>query len=397
MLKNKCIILGISGGIAAYKMADLANMLVKKGADVKVIMTKNACNFINPQTFETLSKNKCLVDTFDRNFEYKVEHIELAKAADLFVIAPATANIIAKLANGIADDMLSTVALACTCKKMLAPAMNTRMLENQIVQDNISKLRKYNFDIVECADGYLACGDIGKGKLASIEDIYDRICYNIAYNKDLADKNILISAGATMEAIDPIRFITNHSSGKMGIELAKAAYFRGANVKLVLGNTYQKIIKGIDIINTKSANDMYSEISKIYKDMDIIIKAAAVADYRPKIIEKNKIKKTADKLCIELEKTKDILKYLGENKNNKQILCGFSMETQNLIENSKKKLEEKNLDMIVANDLNKKGAGFMLDTNVATIITKDKQIDCDLQTKESLAHQILDEILKIKK
>ena len=385
MLKNKCIILGISGGIAAYKMANLASLLVKKGAKVHVIMTENATKFISPITFETLTKNKCMINTFDRNFEYKVEHREVAKEADIFVVAPATANIISKLANGIADDMLSTVALACTCKKLVCPAMNTRMYENPIVKDNIDKLKKYDFDIMEADKGYLACGDTGVGKLPDIEDIYDRICYHIEYEKDLLGKNILVSAGATREDIDPVRFISNHSTGKMGIELAKAAYYRGANVKLVLGVSNEKPVKTMDIQRIISAKDMYKAIIPIAKDMDIIIKAAAVADYRPRNIANEKIKKNSGDTSIELERTDDILAKLGEEKREGQFLCGFSMETSNLIENSKKKLLKKNLDMIVANNL---------DTNVVTVISKNNQVDFTLQTKEELAHKILDEIKK---
>lgn len=394
MLKNKCVVLGISGGIAAYKMANLASMLTKKGAKVHVIMTKNASQFISPLTFETLTKNRCVIDTFDRNFEYKVEHIELAKEADIFVVAPATANIIAKLASGIADDMLSTVALACTCKKLICPAMNTRMYENPIVKDNIDKLRQYDFDIIEASSGYLACGDVGLGKLPDIEDIYDRICYHIEYEKDLIGKNILVSAGATREDIDPVRFISNHSSGKMGIELAKAAYYRGANVKLVLGVSKEKVVKGIDIINVISAKDMYKAIIPLAKHMDIIIKAAAVADYRPKNISDEKIKKSAENYKIELEKTDDILAYLGQIKGDKQFLCGFSMETRDLIDNSQKKLLKKNLDMIVANNVKIEGAGFGSDTNIVSIMTNKSRIDFALLTKEEVAHKILDEIKK---
>ena len=394
MLKNKCIILGISGGIAAYKMANLASLLVKKGAKVHVIMTENATKFISPITFETLTKNKCMINTFDRNFEYKVEHIEVAKEADIFVVAPATANIISKLANGLADDMLSTVALACTCKKLVCPAMNTRMYENPIVKDNIDKLKKYDFDIMEADKGYLACGDTGVGKLPDIEDIYDRICYHIEYEKDLLGKNILVSAGATREDIDPVRFISNHSTGKMGIDLAKAAYYRGASVKLVLGVSNEKPIKTMDIQRIISAKDMYEAIIPIAKDMDIIIKAAAVADYRPRNIENEKKKKNSGDTSIELERTDDILAKLGEEKREGQFLCGFSMETSNLIENSKKKLLKKNLDMIVANNLKVPGAGFGVDTNVVTVISKNNQVDFTLQTKEELAHKILDEIKK---
>lgn len=390
MLKDKCILLGVSGGIAAYKAAELASRLKKAGARVKVIMTENATKFISPLTFESLTGNKCFTDTFDRNFEFKVEHIELAKEADILVVAPASADIIAKLACGLADDMLSTVALACTCKKLVVPAMNTRMYENPIVKDNILRLENYGFDVMEAASGYLACGDTGAGKMPEPYEIYDRIEYHTAYEKDLSGKKVLVTAGPTMEAVDPVRFISNHSSGKMGIELAKAAYYRGAKVSLVLGKTGERVVKGIETVNTISAKDMYREVISRADEADIIIKAAAVADYRPKNIAENKVKKTGEEMYIELERTDDILAYLGEHKKGRQFLCGFSMETENLLENSRKKLEKKKLDMIVANNLKTEGAGFGTDTNVASIITKDDIQSLSLMSKSELAHKILD-------
>ena len=390
MLKDKCILLGVSGGIAAYKAAELASRLKKAGARVKVIMTENATKFISPLTFESLTGNKCFTDTFDRNFEFKVEHIELAKEADILVVAPASADIIAKLACGLADDMLSTVALACTCKKLVVPAMNTRMYENPIVKDNILRLENYGFDVMEAASGYLACGDTGAGKMPEPYEIYDRIEYHTAYEKDLSGKKVLVTAGPTMEAVDPVRFISNHSSGKMGIELAKAAYYRGAKVSLVLGKTGERVVKGIETVNIISAKDMYREVISRADEADIIIKAAAVADYRPKNIAENKVKKTGEEMCIELERTDDILAYLGEHKKGRQFLCGFSMETENLLENSRKKLEKKKLDMIVANNLKTEGAGFGTDTNVASIITKDDIQSLSLMSKSELAHKILD-------
>ena len=390
MLKDKCILLGVSGGIAAYKAAELASRLKKAGARVKVIMTENATKFISPLTFESLTGNKCFTDTFDRNFEFKVEHIELAKEADILVVAPASADIIAKLACGLADDMLSTVVLACTCKKLVVPAMNTRMYENPIVKDNILRLENYGFDVMEAASGYLACGDTGAGKMPEPYEIYDRIEYHTAYEKDLSGKKVLVTAGPTMEAVDPVRFISNHSSGKMGIELAKAAYYRGAKVSLVLGKTGERVVKGIETVNIISAKDMYREVISRADEADIIIKAAAVADYRPKNIAENKVKKTGEEMYIELERTDDILAYLGEHKKGRQFLCGFSMETENLLENSRKKLEKKKLDMIVANNLKTEGAGFGTDTNVASIITKDDIQSLSLMSKSELAHKILD-------
>ena len=397
MLRSKCVVIGVSGGIAAYKTANLVSDLVKHGVEVHVIMTKNATNFITPTTFEVLSGNKCIVDTFDRGFTFEVEHISLAKKADLILIAPATANIIAKLSAGIADDMLTTTVLAAKCPILVAPAMNTNMYEHITVRNNLEKLSSYGYEIIEAASGRLACGDVGKGKLADIEVLFDHIVKNIAYEKDLAGKNVLVTAGPTIEKIDPVRFISNHSSGKMGIELAKAAAYRGAKVRLILGKTALKRPKFVDIVDVVSAQDMYEAVKEFASDSDIIIKSAAVADYRPYDVADEKMKKSDGELNIRLERTTDILKYLGENKKDNQFLCGFSMETSNLIENSKLKLEKKNLDMIVANNLKEEGAGFAKDTNKVSIITKDDIIQTEVLSKKEVAHKILDEIIKYSK
>ena len=394
MLRSKCVVIGVSGGIAAYKTANLVSDLVKHGVEVHVIMTKNATNFITPTTFEVLSGNKCIVDTFDRGFTFEVEHISLAKKADLILIAPATANIIAKLSAGIADDMLTTTVLAAKCPILVAPAMNTNMYEHITVRNNLEKLSAYGYEIIEAASGRLACGDVGKGKLADIEVLFDHIVKNIAYEKDLAGKNVLVTAGPTIEKIDPVRFISNHSSGKMGIELAKAAAYRGAKVRLILGKTALKRPEFVDIVDVVSAQDMYEAVKEFASDSDIIIKSAAVADYRPYDVADEKMKKSDGELSIRLERTTDILKYLGENKKDKQFLCGFSMETSNLIENSKLKLEKKNLDMIVANNLKEEGAGFAKDTNKVSIITKEDIIQTEVLSKKKVAHKILDEIIK---
>ena len=394
MLRSKCVVIGVSGGIAAYKTANLVSDLVKHGVEVHVIMTKNATNFITPTTFEVLSGNKCIVDTFDRGFTFEVEHISLAKKADLILIAPATANIIAKLSAGIADDMLTTTVLAAKCPILVAPAMNTNMYEHITVRNNLEKLSSYGYEIIEAASGRLACGDVGKGKLADIEVLFDHIVKNIAYEKDLAGKNVLVTAGPTIEKIDPVRFISNHSSGKMGIELAKAAAYRGAKVRLILGKTALKRPKFVDIVDVVSAQDMYEAVKEFARDSDIIIKSAAVADYRPYDVADEKMKKSDGELNIRLERTTDILKYLGENKKDNQFLCGFSMETSNLIENSKLKLEKKNLDMIVANNLKEEGAGFGKDTNKVSIITKEDIIQTEVLSKKKVAHKILDEIIK---
>ena len=394
MLRSKCVVIGVSGGIAAYKTANLVSDLVKHGVKVHVIMTKNATNFITPTTFEVLSGNKCIVDTFDRGFTFEVEHISLAKKADLILIAPATANIIAKLSAGIADDMLTTTVLAAKCPILVAPAMNTNMYEHITVRNNLEKLSSYGYEIIEAASGRLACGDVGKGKLADIEVLFDHIVKNIAYEKDLAGKNVLVTAGPTIEKIDPVRFISNHSSGKMGIELAKAAAYRGAKVRLILGKTALKRPEFVDIVDVVSAQDMYEAVKEFGSDSDIIIKSAAVADYRPYDVADEKMKKSDGELNIRLERTTDILKYLGENKKDNQFLCGFSMETSNLIENSKLKLEKKNLDMIVANNLKEEGAGFAKDTNKVSIITKENIIQTEVLSKKEVAHKILDEIIK---
>ena len=394
MLMSKCVVIGVSGGIAAYKTANLVSDLVKHGVEVHVIMTKNATNFITPTTFEVLSGNKCIVDTFDRGFTFEVEHISLAKKADLILIAPATANIIAKLSAGIADDMLTTTVLAAKCPILVAPAMNTNMYEHITVRNNLEKLSSYGYEIIEAAIGRLACGDVGKGKLADIEVLFDHIVKNIAYEKDLAGKNVLVTAGPTIEKIDPVRFISNHSSGKMGIELAKAAAYRGAKVRLILGKTALKRPEFVDIVDVVSAQDMYEAVKEFASDSDIIIKSAAVADYRPYDVADEKMKKSDGELSIRLERTIDILEYLGENKKDNQFLCGFSMETSNLIENSKLKLEKKNLDMIVANNLKEEGAGFAKDTNKVSIITKEDIIQTEVLSKKKVAHKILDEIIK---
>ena len=393
MLKNKTVILGVTGSIAAYKIANLSSMLVKLNCDVHVIMTKNALNFINPITFETITKNKCLVDTFDRDFEFDVKHISLAKKADLILVAPASANIIGKVSNGIADDMLSTTIMASKATIIFSPAMNTNMYENKIVQDNIKKLMDYGYKFIEPASGFLACGDKGKGKLPSEELLVSYIIKEIALEKDLVGKKVLITAGATRESLDPVRFITNHSSGKMGFSLAKMAKLRGAEVLLIKANTTAKIPDFLDIINVENAEDMYNAVLENYKEYDIIIKAAAVSDYTPVYQNENKIKKSEENFILELKKTKDILAFLGENKKNNQFICGFSMETENLIENSRKKLINKNVNMIVANNLNIEGAGFSVDTNLVTIITEKTETTLPLMDKDEVANTILSFII----
>lgn len=397
MLKGKTVVLGVTGSIAAYKSASLASLLVKNHADVHVIMTEHATNIINPLTFETLTGHKCLIDTFDRNFEYKVEHISIAKKADIFVIAPATANVISKVAHGLADDMLSTTFLACNCPKLISPAMNTQMLENPITQDNLKICEKYGMKIIDCASGFLACGDTGKGKMPEPETIFEHILYEIKFKKDLVGKKILVTAGATQEAIDPVRYITNHSTGKMGFAIATVASMRGASVTLISGQTNLKTPLFVNRIDVVSAEDMFNAVKENFSDADIVIKSAAVADFRPAHYVDEKIKKMntieSETSSIELERTKDILKYLGENKKN-QFLCGFSMETQNMIENSQKKLEKKNLDMIVANNLKVAGAGFGTDTNIVTIITKNNSKELPIMSKEEVAFELLNEIIE---
>lgn len=395
MLQNKTVLLGVTGGIAAYKMADVASSLVKLGASVHVLMTRNATNFINPITFETLTSHKCIVDTFDRNFDFKVEHISLAKAADIVLIAPATADVIGKIANGIADDMLTTTIMACKCPILVSPSMNTNMYENPIVTDNINRLKHYGYQIIEPASGHLACGDSGKGKLPAPDELVKYILKEIAYSKDLIGKNILITAGATQESIDPVRYITNHSTGKMGYALATMAAYRGANVTLISGETALTPPLFVNTVNIKSAEDMFNAVSEYAQSSDIIIKAAAVADYTPVTVSDEKIKKKDGDMSIPLKRTKDILKYLGENKREGQFICGFSMETENMLENSRTKLKKKNADMIVANNLKTSGAGFGTDTNVVTIITKDSIKELPIMSKESVANAILDNILTI--
>ena len=392
MLKNKTVILGVTGSIAAYKIANLASMLVKQHCDVHVIMTKNATNFINPITFETLTSNKCLVDTFDRNFQYNVEHVALAKKASIMMVAPASANVIGKMANGIADDMLTTTALAMQNRIIVVPAMNTNMYENLIVQDNIRKLERYGIKIVEPDCGRLACNDIGKGKLPKEELLFEHILMS-TIDKDMIGKKVLVTAGATMEAIDPVRYITNHSTGKMGYAIARRAALRGAEVTLITGKTSIEKPQFVNIIEVKSAKDMFEAVKANYKDKDIIIKSAAVADYTPIITYDSKMKKTEGNMSIELERTTDILAYLGEHKLSNQFICGFSMETDNLIENSKAKVNKKNVDMIVANSINEEGAGFGVDTNKVTFITKDKILPLEIMSKDEVADYILSQII----
>lgn len=394
MLKNKTVVLGVTGSIAAYKIANLASMLVKLHADVQVIMTKNATNFINPITFETLTGNKCLVDTFDRNFQYSVEHVALAKRADIFVVAPASANVIGKIANGIADDMLTTTIMACKCKKLIAPAMNTNMYENPILQDNLQKLEHYGMEIITPDCGYLACGDTGAGKLPKEEFLLEYILKEIKYEKDMAGKTVLVTAGPTREAIDPVRFISNHSTGKMGYEIARNAMERGAKVILITGKVSIDPPPFVKVVPVVSAGDMYQAVMQYKDEADIIIKSAAVADYTPALTSDEKIKKRDDDMKVELVRTKDILKELGATRKDGQFICGFAMETQNLIENAKRKLETKNVDMIVANNLKVAGAGFGTDTNVVTFIKKDGNRELPIMSKEKVAEAILNEILQ---
>lgn len=394
MLTGKTVVLGVTASIAAYKIANLASMLGKLHADVHVLMTQNATNFIHPITFETLTNHKCLIDTFDRNFQYNVEHVALAKQADVVLIAPASADVIGKIANGIADDMLTTTIMACKCKKIIAPAMNTNMYENPIVQDNLQKLQKFGYEIIDPAVGMLACKDVGAGKLPSEETLLDYIMQEIRFPKDFAGKRVMITAGPTVEAIDPVRFISNHSTGKMGYALAKAATQRGADVTLISGPVSIEAPRFVKKISVQSAEDMYEAVISRSAEQDIIIKAAAVADYTPITVAEEKIKKIEGDASIPLKRTKDILAYLGEHRVDGQFLCGFSMETENLVENSRQKLEKKNLDMIVANSLKVAGAGFGTDTNVVTMITKEGETKLPQMSKEEVAVKILDEILK---
>lgn len=397
MLKGKTVLLAVTGSIAAYKMADCARELTKLGAQVHVLMTENAKNFINPITFETLTCHKCLTDTFDRNFQYSVEHVALAKAADIVLIAPASANVIGKIACGIADDMLTTTVSACPCKKLVAPAMNHNMLHNPIVEDNIKKLAHYGYGIIPSDNGMLANGDIGDGKLPPVSTLIDRILLEIAKPHDMSGLKVLVTAGATCEDIDPVRYITNRSTGKMGISLAKAAAMRGADVTLIAADCSEQIPKYINTIKAVSAEDMFSEVTSRSDGYDIIVKAAAVADYTPLTKADNKIKKTDGDLSIELKRTKDILKYLGEHKRPNQLICGFSMETENLIENSAKKLKTKNCDMICANSIREEGAGFGTDTNVITIITDKGEEKLEKMSKAEAADIIFDRLTEMRK
>ena len=393
MLKGKTVVLGVTGSIAAYKIANLASMLVKMHAQVHVLMTKNATNFINPITFETLTGNKCLVDTFDRNFQYSVEHVSLAKKADVVMLAPASANMIGKIAHGIADDMLTTTIMACKCKKIVAPAMNTNMFENPIVQDNLKVLEHYDYEVISPAVGYLACGDTGAGKMPEPELLLEYILREIAREKDMKGLRVLVTAGPTQESIDPVRYITNHSTGKMGYAIAKVCMQRGADVTLVTGPTSIEKPQFVNVVPITTAREMFEEVTGRAEEQDIIIKAAAVADYRPRYVSDEKVKKKDDDLALEMERTDDILAYLGTHKTEGQFLCGFSMETENMLENSRKKLKKKNLDMIVANSLKMEGAGFGGNTNVVTVITEDFEKELGKLTKEETADRILDQIL----
>ncbi|MCI8275479.1 MAG: bifunctional phosphopantothenoylcysteine decarboxylase/phosphopantothenate--cysteine ligase CoaBC [Lachnospiraceae bacterium] len=394
MLKGKTVLIGVSGSIAAYKIANLARLLMKQHATVHVLMTENATNFITPTTFETLTGTKCLIDTFDRNFEFSVEHVALAKQADLFVLAPASANVIGKIAHGIADDMLTTTIMACPCKKLIAPAMNTNMYSNPIVQDNIARLKGFGYEFVEPVVGMLANGDTGNGKMADEETLLAYIWKELAYKKDLAGKKILVTAGPTREAIDPVRYITNYSTGKMGYALARAAMHRGAEVTLVTGPVSLKRPEFVKVVEITTAAELYQAVTAISDEQDVIIKAAAVADYRPAAVSREKVKKTGEQMSIKLERTEDTLRALGERKREGQFLCGFSMETEHMLEHSREKLVKKNLDMIVANNVKVDGAGFGTDTNVVTILTADGEYSLPKMSKEEVAHRILDAISK---
>ena len=394
MFTNRTIVLGVTGSIAAYKIASLASMLVKQHASVHVIMTQNATNFINPITFETLTGHKCLVDTFDRNFEFQVEHVSLAKQADLMLIAPASANVIGKMAHGIADDMLTTTVLACKAPVYVSPAMNTNMYENPIVQDNLRTLETYGMKVIDPASGYLACGDTGAGKMPEPQTLFAYIEAELAHKKDLSGKRVLVTAGATQEALDPVRYLTNHSTGKMGYALAKAAMVRGAQVTLVSGQTNLEPPLFVDLVPIISAQDMYEAVERRFDETDVLIMAAAVADYRPKEYVDQKIKKRTGDNVLELARTTDIIGTLSARKKQGQFLCGFSMETEHMLENSKKKLQQKHLDMIVANNLRTEGAGFGKDTNVVTLIREDGQMELPKLSKLEVSHRILDEIVQ---
>ncbi len=396
-LQGKCVILGVTGGIAAYKMASVASGLRKAGAEVHVIMTENATKFITPLTFETLTNHRCVVDTFARDFQYDVAHISLAKAADLILIAPATANVIAKLANGIADDMLTTTVLAARCKKLVAPAMNTAMLENPITQDNIKKLRHYGFGIIEPAVGMLACKDVGSGKLPEPETLLDCIAMELAREKDLAGLRLTVTAGPTQEALDPVRYLTNHSTGRMGYAIAREAMLRGAQVTLISGPTALKPVPGVKTLPVVSAKEMFEAVKQTLPETDILIKAAAVADYRPATVAEDKLKKSDGSMSIPLERTDDILGWVAQNRHPGLFVCGFSMETRDMVANSQRKLQKKHLDMIVANNLKVAGAGFGVDTNVVTILTPDGIQELPLMGKDQVAGRLLDEILRRRK
>lgn len=397
MLQGKTVVLGVSGGIAAYKIPNLASMLRKLHANVEVIMTENAGNFITPVTFESLTGNKCLMDTFDRNFQFQVEHVELAKRADVFLIAPATANVIAKVAHGLADDMLTTTFLACQAPKLIAPAMNTRMYENPVTQDNLEICRKFGMKVIDPAEGYLACGDVGAGKMPEPGQLLEYILQEIACKKDLAGKKILVTAGPTRESMDPVRYITNHSTGKMGYAIAQAAARRGAEVTLVSGPVELAVPLGVKAVPVISAREMFEAVTAVAGEQDAVIKAAAVADYRPIHVGKEKTKKSDGEMSIALERTDDILAWLGAHRREGQFLCGFSMETENVLENSRAKLEKKKVDMIVANSLRMEGAGFGTDTNVVTMITRDEVQELEKMAKSEVAHRILDRIFGIGK
>lgn len=396
-MKKKTVVLGVTGGIACYKSAALASKLTQRGYDVEVVLTKNATEFIGPHTFESLTHNRAMVDTFDRNFQSHVEHVALADKADLLIVAPATANIIAKAAHGIADDMLSTTILACDCKKLMAPAMNTRMYDNPVTRDNLETLRRYGWEIIEPASGRLACGAVGRGKMPEPEDLLEAVDHAIAYDKDLSGVRVLVTAGPTQESLDPVRYLTNHSSGKMGYAIARAAAWRGAEVTLVSGPTALKKPAYVDTVDVVTAREMFGAVTSRAGEQDVIIKAAAVADYRPAQVADSKIKKGAGEgLTLELRRTDDILAYLGEHKRPGQILCGFSMETENLVENSRKKLIRKNLDIVAANSLKEEGAGFGVSTNVLTLITREDETQLPLLTKEEAAHRLLDRIAELR-
>lgn len=397
MLKGKTVLLGVTGGIAAYKAAALASALVKQHAAVEVVMTQNATQFVTPLTFEQLTGRRTMVDTFDRNFSHQVEHISLAQRTDLVIIAPATANVCAKLAHGLADDMLTTTVLACRSPKLIAPAMNTNMYENPVTQDNLEILRRYGWEVIEPASGRLACGAVGKGKMPEPEDLVQHILRHLALPHDLAGKKVLVTAGPTQEAIDPVRYLTNHSTGKMGYAIAKMAMLRGAEVTLVSGPTAITPPPFVNVVDIKSAQDMFEAVAAYAREADFIFKAAAVADYTPADYSENKVKKKDGDLSIPLRRTQDILKYLGEQRRDGQVICGFSMETQDMLENSTRKLTKKNVDMICANNLKQAGAGFGVDTNIITLITKDGAVELPLQSKESAALAILDQAIALSK